>query len=112
MKMKKEEQVQKLAKTLVRSGIAGDYGEALKNARSILKVPEPAQKKEEGPVDPSSLPKLDDIAPAPAAGFDGDASLKDVVEEDAGSIYGENRLSQQRETREREKSAKGLYKSL
>ena len=109
MNMEKEKQVQKLARTLVRTGMARDHANALKSARSILKVPEPAEKKKDEPVDPSSLPTLEDISPArgrAGSELDRDRALKDVVEEDAGRIYSEGGIKGWLQAPKQEKSKK------
>ena len=72
----------KLAKTLVNSGLASDSEDALKKAKEILRI------KDVEP-DKSTLPKIEDIQAAgktPEAS--GDGSLKEIVEEDAKTIYG------------------------
>ncbi len=93
MSHSKEEQLGKLARTLVNSGLAFTLSEAMKKAREILKIPEEPAKEE--PVDVSTLPKVDDISPVEkttkysvgASDIDTDKTLKEVLEEDAEKIY-------------------------
>lgn len=93
MSRSKEEQLEKLARTLVSSGLAFSLSEAIKKAREILKIPEEPKKEE--PVDVNSLPKVDDISPVEKTAqysvgisdIDRDKTLKEVLEEDAKEIY-------------------------
>lgn len=93
MSPSKQEQLEKLARTLVNSGLAFSLSEAMKKAREILKIPEEPKKEE--PVDVKSLPKVDDICPAEkmaqfsvgVSDIDRDKTLKEVLEEDAKKIY-------------------------
>ena|SRR3989338_4414593 len=93
MNRSKDEQLEKLARTLVNSGLAFSLSEALKKAREILKIPEEPAKEE--PVDVSSLPKVDELTPVEktakysvgVSDIDNDKTLKEVLEEDAEKIY-------------------------
>lgn len=93
MSRSKQEQLEKLARTLVSSGLAFSLSEAMKKAREILKIPEELKKEE--PVDVNSLPKVDDISPVEqkaqysvgVSDIDRDKTLKEVLEEDAKKIY-------------------------
>lgn len=92
----KQMQVEKLARTLLKSGLSSSYPDALSKARSMLKIPEPAAGLPESP-DPSALPKVDDIIPISlGADFDRDASLKEAVDEEGRRIY--SRESQKKES--------------
>ena len=76
------EHLDKLAQTLINSGLASDPVEAMKKARQMLKIKDPE-------LDKSRLPKIEDIQNAgKAPEMRGDGSLRDVVEEDAERIYG------------------------
>ncbi len=94
MNRSKEEQLEKLAITLVNSGLVFGRSEAMKKAREILKLPEEPAKEE--PVDVSGLPNIDEICPVEktasysigVSDLDRDKTLKDVLEEDAKKIYG------------------------
>jgi hypothetical protein len=79
----KIEQLRKLARTLVSSGLAPSQAEAIRQAKDMLKMndvklPEdsPKQKPE-----PATLPRVDQLDGA------SDESMKDVMEEDADSVY-------------------------
>ena len=76
------EHLDKLAQTLINSGLASDPVEAMKKARQMLKIKDPEP-------DKSRLPKIEDIQNAgKAPEMRGDGSLRDLVEEDAERIYG------------------------
>ena len=84
-----EEQLQKLAKTLVNSALCHSMPEALKRAREILKIPE--EKKPE-PENNGKLPNIEEIeavkdAPEP------EQNLKELMEEDAERIYRQKKNS-------------------
>ncbi len=89
----KEEQLEKLARTLIKSGLAFGLSEAMKRAREILKIPEEPVKEE--PVDVKSLPKVDDISPVEKTvqysvgviDIDSDKTLKEILNEDAEKVY-------------------------
>ena len=85
--MKAQEQLEKLARTLLNSGLALNSAEAMKKAKEILKV---APKEEK--VDIEKLPKIGDLKAVSKislgiSDLDKDKSLKEVVEEDAEKIY-------------------------
>ncbi len=94
MNRSKEEQLEKLAVTLVNSGLVFGRSEAMKRAREILKIPEEPAKEE--PVDVSGLPNVDELCPVEKSvcysvgisDIDRDKALKEVLEEDAEKIYG------------------------
>ncbi len=89
----KEEQLEKLARTLINSGLAFGLTEAMKRAREILKIPEEPVK--EAPVDVKSLPKVDDLSPVEktaqysvgVSDIDSDKTLKEILDEDAERVY-------------------------
>ncbi len=89
----KKEQLEKLARTLINSGLAFGLSEAMKKAREILKIPEEPIKEE--PVDVRSLPKVDDISSVErtaqysvgVSDIDSDKTLKEILEEDAEKVY-------------------------
>ncbi len=89
----KEGQLDKLARTLINSGLAFGLSEAMKKAREILKIPEEPVKEE--PVDVKSLPKVDDISPVGktahysvgVSDIESDKTLKEILEEDAEKVY-------------------------
>lgn len=93
MSHSKEGQIEKLARTLVNSGLAFNLSEAVKRAKEMLKIPEEPLKEEH--VDVKSLPKVDDISPVEKTGrysigvsdIDTDKTLKEVLDEDAERIY-------------------------
>jgi Arc/MetJ-type ribon-helix-helix transcriptional regulator len=79
----KIEQLRKLARTLVSSGLAPSQSEAIRQAKDMLKMndvklPEDSPKKQ---AEPATLPRVDQLDGAP------DDSMKDVMEEDADSVY-------------------------
>ncbi|MBI2664283.1 hypothetical protein HYX10_02980 [Candidatus Woesearchaeota archaeon] len=78
-------QVDKLAKTLVSTGLAMNYAEALSKAREMLKVKEQAD-------DITKLPKIEEIAEAGEM----EKTLKELVEEDAEKIYNKKPTSNSR----------------
>ncbi|MAG15908.1 hypothetical protein CMO88_02505 [Candidatus Woesearchaeota archaeon] len=88
--MKTEEQLSKLARTLLKSGLVSNYAEAMKKAKELLKV-----KTREESVDVKTLPKIEDIEEINIASVDlnKDKSLKEMVEEDAKKIYGKQQNS-------------------
>ena len=84
------EQVEKLAKTLIKSGLESNPAEATKKAREMLNVTH-----KEEPVDIGKLPKLEDMKPVSKTQVDlnKDKSLKDMIEEDAEKIYNKQKTS-------------------
>ena len=88
--MNVQEQLEKLARTLVNSGLASTPGAAMKKAREMLKVKEPEVQEK---VDITTLPKIDDIKTVKASmsvgisDLDKDKTLKEVIEEDAKKMY-------------------------
>ena len=91
----KQLQLDKLARTLLKSNLAGSYEDAVSTARTILKIPEPLEPLEplEQPqvtVDVFQLPEVEDISPVPVsigADFSSDKTLKEVLDEDARRVY-------------------------
>ena len=83
-------QLEKLAKTLLNSGLASNSAEAMKKSKEILKVGD----KEE--IDIEKLPKIEDVEAVRTSDndFDKDKSLKEVVEEDAEKIYNKQKNSE------------------
>ena len=76
----KYNQLDKLAKTLLSSGLVSNSADAMKRAKEILKV-----KPEKEKIDIASLPKVDDIKAADSDNVD--KTLKELMEEDAGKVY-------------------------
>ncbi|MBI2137457.1 hypothetical protein HYU12_02980 [Candidatus Woesearchaeota archaeon] len=83
-----EEQLQKLAKTLVNSALCHSMPEALKRAREILKIPE--EKKTE----PENNGKLPNIEELEAVKDEPEQNLKELMEEDAERIYRQKKNNQ------------------
>lgn len=90
MTPEQELQLDKLARTLVKSSLASSYREALKRAREMLKIPEEPQAEAPEP-NPGELPTVGEIEEVPISlgiDFEKDKTLKEVLEEDAKTIYG------------------------
>jgi len=81
---KKYDQLEKLASTLLKSGLASSSAEAMKRAKEILKI-----KPEKEKIDIENLPKIDDITAVDkeSGELEKDKSLKELLEEDAEKIY-------------------------
>ena len=99
--MNTQEQLEKLARTLVNSGLVSTPGAAMKKAREMLKVKEPEIQEK---VDITTLPKIDDIKTVKASisvgvsDLDKDKTLKEVIEEDAKKIYDKQSESDNKQT--------------
>ncbi|MBS3132879.1 hypothetical protein J4470_01975 [Candidatus Woesearchaeota archaeon] len=81
----KYDHLEKLARTLLKSGLASNSAEAMKRAREILKI-----KPEKEKINIESLPKIDEIKAADskhAGELETDRSLRELLEEDAEKIY-------------------------
>ena len=76
----KYNQLDKLAKTLLSSGLVSSSAEAMKKAKEILKL-----KPEKEKIDIATLPKIEDIKAADSGKVD--KSLKELMEKDAGKVY-------------------------
>ena len=82
-------QLDKLARTLINSGLASTPADAMKKAKDILKVDDTE------PVDKAKLPKIEDIEPVPPSSRTKlDHTHKEVVDEDAEKIYNKHRPSE------------------
>ena len=86
MTQEKYEQLDKLVRTLLVSGLESTSANAMKKAKEMLKITDPPQK-----IDATKLPKVDDLTPVTYSSgisdLDSDKTLKEVVEEDAKKIY-------------------------
>jgi len=76
----KQEQLQKLVKTLVNSGLASNPSEAMKKAKEMLNI------EDKEVIDISKLPKLEEIENTTQQ-FDKEKTLKELMEEDAEKVY-------------------------
>ena len=86
----KEMQLEKLARTLVKSGLTSNYREALHRAREILKIPDEPPEARAADAAPEQLPSVGEIEPVHISlgiDFEKDKTLKEVLEEDAKTIY-------------------------
>jgi hypothetical protein len=81
--MNPEEQLHKLAKTLVASGLTSSVAEAMKKAREILKVREPQP---EQTVSSDNLPKVEEISSMRQQAAE-DEAVQEILEEDSEKIY-------------------------
>lgn len=91
MTPEQELQLEKLARTLVKGNLASNYKEALQTAREILKIPEESKEAGANIAIAGPLPKVDDIEPIPVSlgvDFDRDKTIREILEEDAKTIYG------------------------
>ena len=77
----KTEQVHKLAKTLVNSGLASNLKSGMEKAKQMLKI--------EDDEDLSKLPKAEELSEVTLhdMGADGDKALRQLLDEEADRVY-------------------------